>query len=90
MVQETDIVTIDEHLKVHEAIIPGPHGPQVMILSIEDDVHIQEEIKKNEKEIQGSHVRSTQDFPQALDMEASTSESSQHHLMHNHKQQSQS
>lgn len=88
MVQETDIVNIDEHLRVKEAIIPGPHGPEVKILSIEDDVHIQEEIKKNEMEIKGSHIRSTQDIPEALHMEASTSKSSQHHIVHNHKQQS--
>ena len=90
MVQETDIVDIDEHLKIQEAIIPGPHGPQVKILSIEDDVHIQEKIIKNEKEIEGSHIRSTQDIPQALHTAASTSESSQHYIVHNHKQQSKS
>lgn len=88
MVQETNTVHIDEHLKIKEAIVPGPHGPQVVILSVEDDMHIQEEIKRNEKENQGSHIRSTQNTAQALEMKASIPEPSQHQIMHNHKQQS--
>lgn len=49
MVSETDIIRTDEHLRVKEAIIQGPNGPEVVILSIEDDKHIQEEIIKSEK-----------------------------------------
>ncbi|KAA8546522.1 hypothetical protein F0562_002739 [Nyssa sinensis] len=48
-VQETDIVHVHEHLEVKEAIVPGPHGPQAVVLSITDDIHVDEEIKKNEK-----------------------------------------
>ncbi|XP_057793020.1 protein TRACHEARY ELEMENT DIFFERENTIATION-RELATED 7A-like [Salvia miltiorrhiza] len=49
MVNETDIIRTDEHLKVKEAIIQGPNGPELVVLSIEDDKHTQEEIIKNEK-----------------------------------------
>ncbi|KAL4271429.1 hypothetical protein GQ457_13G010560 [Hibiscus cannabinus] len=48
-VEETDLVHVDERLKVKEAIVPGPHGPQAVILGIEDDVHVTEDIVKTEK-----------------------------------------
>ena len=47
MVQETDIINVEEHLKMKEAIVPGPHGEQALVLLVDDDVHIQEQIKKN-------------------------------------------
>ncbi|KAL8110592.1 uncharacterized protein LOC141672984 [Apium graveolens] len=80
-VQETDIVKIDEHLTIKEAIIPGPHGPQTVILSVEDDIHIQEDIRKNESSVGhgGSHMSSVPHHPHVLDMEPSTSGSSPHH-----------
>ena len=46
-VQEVEIIHVDEHKKVREAIIPGPRGTQSVILSIDDDVHIDERIAKN-------------------------------------------
>ncbi|KAH6824114.1 hypothetical protein C2S53_011999 [Perilla frutescens var. hirtella] len=49
MINETDIIRTDEHLRVKEAIVQGPNGPEVVVLSIEDDKHTQEEIIKNEK-----------------------------------------
>ena len=42
MVQEIDIIHADKHLKIREAIVPGPHGPQSVTISIEDDMHIDE------------------------------------------------
>ncbi|WCJ43426.1 tracheary element differentiation-related 6 [Euphorbia peplus] len=44
-----EIVRIDEHLKVKEAIVEGPHGPQAVVLEIQDDVHVEEVIHKDEK-----------------------------------------
>ncbi|OVA00287.1 hypothetical protein BVC80_1495g77 [Macleaya cordata] len=58
MVQETEIINIDEHMKVQEVIVPGPHGKQAVVLSIEEDVHIQEAIKKNERVGEGLHTKS--------------------------------
>lgn len=82
-VQETDIVRIDEHAKIHEAIIQGPHGAQAVILSIDEDVHVQEEIKRNEMVGKGSHVVGpTKGHPQALVMTPSTSESTHDHFDH--------
>ncbi|KAL0438191.1 UNVERIFIED_CONTAM: protein TRACHEARY ELEMENT DIFFERENTIATION-RELATED 6 [Sesamum latifolium] len=49
-VEETDIIrTTDKHLRVKEAIVEGPHGPETVVLSIEEDKHTKEEIVKNEK-----------------------------------------
>lgn len=74
---------IDQHLKIKEAIIPGPHGPQTVILSVEDDIHIQEDIRKNETSVgQGhSHIKSAAHHPQLLNLEPSTSGSSPHHQL---------
>ncbi|XP_019057309.1 PREDICTED: uncharacterized protein LOC104806849 [Tarenaya hassleriana] len=48
-VEKTETVQVDEHLKVREAIVDGPHGPHAVVISVEDDVRIQDEIKKDEK-----------------------------------------
>ncbi|KAK3002963.1 hypothetical protein RJ639_019554 [Escallonia herrerae] len=80
--QETDIIKVDEHLKVHEAIVPGPHGAETVVLSIDEDIHIQEDIKKNETVGKASHIVSAAEHPQALGMVASTSGSGHHHLDH--------
>ncbi|XP_034675200.1 uncharacterized protein LOC117906323 [Vitis riparia] len=67
MVQETDIIKVDEHLTVKEAIVPGPHGEQAVVLFVDDDVHIQEEIRKNEKFGQGHlHGKSAQGITSAI------------------------
>ena len=66
-------------MKVHKAIVPGPHGEQVKILTIEEDIHIDEEIGKTEKVMEGSHVKSAHDHPQANEM-AESSGSTDHHL----------
>ncbi|XP_058097319.1 protein TRACHEARY ELEMENT DIFFERENTIATION-RELATED 7A [Magnolia sinica] len=80
MVQETEVVDIDEHIKVQEAIVPGPRGPHAVILSVEDDIQIHEDIKKNEIVGQGHRTKSTHSPPQTL--EAGPSHSNRHFLEH--------
>lgn len=46
--QETDIIHFDEHKKVKETIVPGPFGQQAVVVTVEDDVHVDAEIRKNE------------------------------------------
>ncbi|CAI9784331.1 unnamed protein product [Fraxinus pennsylvanica] len=58
IIQETDKVRIDEHVRVHEDIVPGPHGTKNVILTIDDDVDIEEEIKKNEVVGKSSNMKS--------------------------------
>lgn len=83
-IQETDIIKIDEHVKIQEAIIPGPHGPQVVVLNVEKDEHIEEEIRKNEISVSnGLHLKSSEHHPdKALEMGTTASSSMQHHLDH--------
>ena len=78
--QKTEIINIDEHIKVQETIIPGPHGEQIKVLSIEEDLHIEEEIKKNEKVSEGPHIKPAKDHPQAIQAAASSSVSSHNRL----------
>lgn len=48
-VKETDIIHVDEHKKIEEQIIEGPHGKvEAVVLSVEDDIHVDEDIRKNE------------------------------------------
>ena len=55
--QETDIIHIDEHKTIKETVVPGPFGRQAVIITVEDDVHIDEEIKKKtEKGGHGLHA----------------------------------
>lgn len=83
MVEETDIIHVDEQRKVEVAIIEGPQVPQAVILSIEDDVHIDELIRKNEKFGEGLHDKSA-DGRSAGNLKERTSSSGfdHHHLEH--------
>ncbi|GMP46550.1 hypothetical protein CsSME_00014658 [Camellia sinensis var. sinensis] len=73
------------HSTVREEIVQGPHGSQAVVLSIEDDVHIDEEIRKNEKFGEGGmHVKSAHNISSALEEGTSFSGSSHHHLEHKH------
>ncbi|XP_047306630.1 protein TRACHEARY ELEMENT DIFFERENTIATION-RELATED 6-like [Impatiens glandulifera] len=47
--KKTGIVRADEHLKIKESIIKGPHGSEAMTISVDDDVHFEEMAKKSEK-----------------------------------------
>lgn len=77
-VQETEIIHVDKHLKVKEGIVQGPHGAEAVALSFEDDVHVVDEIKKNEMSVEGKHVKSTDEISSALGEGTSTSSSRQH------------
>ncbi|KAG2305322.1 hypothetical protein Bca52824_033973 [Brassica carinata] len=48
---KSEIVRVDEHYKMKEAIVEGPHGPEAVVLSVEDDVHIEDLVKKGEKKV---------------------------------------
>ena len=76
-VQEVEIIHVDEHKKVKEAIISGPRGTQSVILSIDDDVHIDERIAKNEKfGHAGLHAKSAQGESGSTNKERGSSSSS--------------
>lgn len=75
-VQEVEIIHVDEHKNV-KAIIPGPHGTQSVILSVEDDVHIGEVIGKKETfGHAGLHAKSAQGESGSTNKERGSSSSS--------------
>lgn len=48
--EETEIIHIDEHRKIKEAIVEGPNGSlKTVVLSVDDDIHVTEEIIRSEK-----------------------------------------
>ncbi|KAG9146360.1 hypothetical protein Leryth_018417 [Lithospermum erythrorhizon] len=59
MVQETEIVDINKHVKMQEAIVEGPHGPEKVVLSVEEDVKIDDEIRRNEIELGNKNMGAT-------------------------------
>ncbi|XP_073148431.1 uncharacterized protein [Henckelia pumila] len=71
-IQETDIIRADEHLKIKEEIVEGPYGRQAIVLSIEDDKHVEEEIIKTEKFQSGKQMASKS---KELDIEGGESSS---------------
>ncbi|KAK7282644.1 hypothetical protein RIF29_11584 [Crotalaria pallida] len=83
--QESDIIHADEHKKIKETVVNGPFGTQAMVLSIEDDVHIDEEINKNEeKDGHNLHATSSNDQGNSNSLDAGTTTSDhEHHQLEN-------
>ncbi|KAH7663757.1 Concanavalin A-like lectin/glucanase domain-containing protein [Dioscorea alata] len=46
--QKTEIINVEDHVHVHETIVPGPHGQKIVILDVDEDIKVQEDIKKSE------------------------------------------
>ncbi|CAN1234806.1 Protein TRACHEARY ELEMENT DIFFERENTIATION-RELATED 6 [Linum perenne] len=44
---ETDIIHVDDHKMVREAIVPGPSGPRAVVLEIDDDLHVDGVVRKD-------------------------------------------
>lgn len=87
-ITEADIVNVDEHMKVNEAKMPiGLHGEEAVVMTIEDDVHVQEMIRKEvEEDRVGEELKgkSAQEIvAHALQVEASSSGDSACHRQHN-------
>ncbi|RYR54823.1 hypothetical protein Ahy_A06g030091 isoform C [Arachis hypogaea] len=88
--EETDIIHIDEHKKIKETIVPGPFGTQTVVISVEDDVHIDEEIKKKTEE-GGHHHHGLHVEPSSSSTDQGTSRSADDEvgiskLLHHHQQ----
>jgi hypothetical protein len=48
-VQKAEIINVEDHVHVTEAIVPGPHGEKLEVLSIDEDLKYQEVLKEDEK-----------------------------------------
>lgn len=77
--QKTKLIHFEEHRKVKEAIVEGPHGTEAIVLSIEDDVVIDGEIKKSEKIEKGLHAKKDDEASSFIEIVGALSESSDHH-----------
>lgn len=56
--RETEEVDVDGRVRVHECVIPGPHGTKIEALDVEGDINVHERIRKEEIQVgeEGSHV----------------------------------
>lgn len=82
MVRKAENVHIDEHRHVAERMVQGPNGTESVILSVEDDIHIEEDIRKSELENfrKGLHLNSGNIAAGVVDAGEPSSSSGHHHL----------
>ncbi|MCE5167529.1 hypothetical protein HAX54_008451 [Datura stramonium] len=56
IVEEKEVKHIDDHLKIKEAIVEGPHGKlETVVLSVEEDLHEKDDIVRTKKELEEVH-----------------------------------
>ncbi|CAN4121179.1 unnamed protein product [Withania somnifera] len=56
IVEEKEVKHIDDHLKIKEAIVEGPHGKlETVVLSVEEDLHEKDDIIMTKKELEEVH-----------------------------------
>lgn len=48
MIRETDDITFDEQMHIHEDVVRGPHGEQAVLVTFEEDIHTHETKIKDE------------------------------------------
>ncbi|KAM7256924.1 hypothetical protein ACFE04_012665 [Oxalis oulophora] len=55
-VQKAEIISLEDHTEVKEEIMTGPHGEQMKVITMEEDLHFDEVVRKSEDLRSGSHV----------------------------------
>ncbi|MQM16489.1 hypothetical protein Taro_049445 [Colocasia esculenta] len=82
---EAEVVSVDDHVRVHETIVPGPHGEPVVFVSIDEDIRVHEEIKKG-KVVVGESAASlvAAEAPSSGDASAGAPAAATHLLPHHH------
>ncbi|PNY10396.1 hypothetical protein L195_g006972 [Trifolium pratense] len=73
---------ISEHNKGKETIVPGPFGQQAVVISVEDDVHL-DEARTSEKLGHGLHAKlssSEENHHNSNSLEVETSHGRHHQL----------
>ncbi|ESQ29835.1 hypothetical protein EUTSA_v10012251mg [Eutrema salsugineum] len=55
---KTEITMFDEHVKVQQVIVPGPHGEPTRVVMLEEDIHLEGDILKTEKLSRAHRVNS--------------------------------
>lgn len=83
---EMDTISVDEQVRVHETVVPGPHGEPVVLVSVDEDIRIHEEIKKGKLVGESSHALVAAEAPNTDDASAGAAPaSSRHHHLLDHK-----
>ncbi|XP_021760615.1 uncharacterized protein LOC110725443 [Chenopodium quinoa] len=52
-IHERKDVDVDEHLRVQEMIVRGPHGPKKVLVQVDDDVRVHKDTHKEEIDMVG-------------------------------------
>ena len=69
VIKKTDDITFDERMRIHETAVPGPHGEQAVLVTLEEDIHAHE--TKTKDEIVGGTSHSwTAHHPQSHELAA--------------------
>ncbi|KAJ8541550.1 hypothetical protein K7X08_002366 [Anisodus acutangulus] len=56
IVETKEVKHTDDHLKIKEAIVEGPHGKlETVVLSVEEDLHEKDDIVRTKKELEEVH-----------------------------------
>uniref|UniRef100_M1CBB1 Uncharacterized protein n=1 Tax=Solanum tuberosum TaxID=4113 RepID=M1CBB1_SOLTU len=56
IVEEKEVKHIDDHVKMKEAIVEGPHGKlETIVLSIEEDLHEKDDTIRTQKDLEEVH-----------------------------------
>ncbi|KAL4588547.1 hypothetical protein LXL04_001438 [Taraxacum kok-saghyz] len=53
--EKNEMVHVDEHLKVRENVVQGPNGMKAVAISIDDDIHVDEEDESRKEEKLGKY-----------------------------------
>ncbi|KAK4340917.1 hypothetical protein RND71_039418 [Anisodus tanguticus] len=56
IVETKEVKHIDDHIKIKEEIVEGPHGKlETVVLSVEEDLHEKDDIVRTKKELEEVH-----------------------------------
>ncbi|KAK2453087.1 protein TRACHEARY ELEMENT DIFFERENTIATION-RELATED [Trifolium repens] len=73
---------VNEHKKGKETIVSGPFGQQAVVISVEDDMHL-DEARMSEKLDRGLHAKSSsseENHHNSNSLEVGTSHGRHHHI----------
>lgn len=48
MVQEADAVNVSDRVHLHKSVMQGPHGEEVVSMTMDEDLEVERMAKKNE------------------------------------------
>ncbi|RWW03032.1 hypothetical protein GW17_00033847 [Ensete ventricosum] len=79
MAAKAEVVDVEDHVHIHETVVPGPHGEQLVALSIDEDIKVHEVIKKGELIVETSIREPAPERPHPNDEATAGSSGTIHH-----------